>query len=344
VIDRSLWQPEGVYLNTASYGLPPRPAWDALQAALGDWQAGRTSWEPWGDATDVARREWARLAGVAPERVAVGATVSGLVGLVAPALEPGARVVAPDVEFTSNLWPFMVRGLDVQLVPAGRVAEAIDGGTAAVAFSAVQSATGEVADLDAIAAAARHHGALTILDATQACGWLPLDASRFDVVTCSAYKWLMSPRGTAFMAIAPDLLDRVLPSSAGWFAGDDVHGSYYGGPVRLAPDARRLDTSPAWFPWVGTVPALRTVLDIGVERIHAHDVGLANRFRAGLGMPPSDSAIVVTDAAGAEERLAAAGVMAAMRAGRLRTSWHVYNDDGDVDRVLELMNGAVSAR
>jgi len=273
--------------------------------------------------------------------VATAGSVSGLVGLVAPLLEPGARVVAPEIEFTSNLWPFMVRGCDVQLVPAARLAEAIDGSTAAVAFSAAQSATGEVADLEAIADAARHHGALTFVDATQACGWLPLDASRFDVVTCAAYKWLLSPRGTAFMALGPEVLDRVAPQAAGWFAGEDIHDSYYGGPVRLASTARRLDTSPAWFSWVGTVPALRTILDAGVEAIHAHDVALANRFREGLGLEPAASAIVVTDAAGAEERLTAGGVMAAMRAGQLRTSWHLYNSDDDVDRVLELMNGPV---
>ena len=344
MIDRSLWEPEGIYLNTASYGLPPKPAWEALQRAQGDWHVGRTSWEGWGDETDAARRLWAELVGAAPERVATGSSVSGLVGLVAPVLEPGARVVAPEIEFTSNLWPFMVRGCDVRLVPADRIAEAIDDGTAAVAFSAAQSATGEVADVEAIADSARHHGALTFVDATQACGWLPLDASRLDVVTCAAYKWLMSPRGTAFMALGEDVLDRVTPAAAGWFAGEDVHGSYYGGPVRLATGARRLDTSPAWFSWVGTVPALRTILDIGVDAIHEHDVGLANRFRAGLGLEPDRSAIVVTDAAGAEERLQAAGVMAAMRAGRLRTSWHAYNTAGEVDRVLELMNAPVRSR
>ncbi|HEX8208440.1 MAG TPA: aminotransferase class V-fold PLP-dependent enzyme [Solirubrobacteraceae bacterium] len=344
MIDRSLWEPEGIYLNTASYGLPPRPAWDALQRALADWHAGRTSWEAWADETDAARRLWAELVGVEPARVATGATVSGLVGLVATAVEPGARVVAPEVEFTSNLWPFMVRGCEVDLVPAGRLAEAIDARTAAVAFSAVQSATGEVADVEAIASAARHHGALTFVDATQACGWLPLDASRLDVVTCAAYKWLMSPRGTAFMSVSEQVLGRVTPAAAAWFAGEDIHGSYYGGPVRLAADARRLDTSPAWFSWVGTTPALRTILDAGVEAIHAHDRALADRFREGLGLEPTGSAIVVTDAAGAEERLQAAGVMAAMRAGRLRTSWHAHNTDDDVDRVLELMNGPVRKR
>ena len=37
---RALFDPEGTYLNTASYGLPPRPAWDALQSALDEWRTG----------------------------------------------------------------------------------------------------------------------------------------------------------------------------------------------------------------------------------------------------------------------------------------------------------------
>ena len=62
----ALWEPAGTYLNTASFGLPPRPAWDALQAALDDWRTGRTSWEHWGDATESARGSFARLIGVEP--------------------------------------------------------------------------------------------------------------------------------------------------------------------------------------------------------------------------------------------------------------------------------------
>ncbi len=40
------WEPAGVYLNTASYGLPPRAAFEALEAALADWRGGRTGWRP----------------------------------------------------------------------------------------------------------------------------------------------------------------------------------------------------------------------------------------------------------------------------------------------------------
>src|SRR3954468_2477012 len=107
-IPREQWSPAGVYLNTASYGLPPAVGWEALQAALADWRGGRTSWEHWGDATEASRAAWARLVGVEAGDVAVGATVSGLVGLIAASLPPGTSVLAPDIEFTSALFPFLV--------------------------------------------------------------------------------------------------------------------------------------------------------------------------------------------------------------------------------------------
>src|SRR4051812_39543353 len=150
-IPREQWSPDGVYLNTASYGLPPRVGWDALQVALADWRGGRTSWEHWGEATERSRESWAAMGGVGADGVAVGATVSGLVGLVAASLPDGARVVAPDIEFTSTLFPFLVAEQEgraaVRTVPPGELAGAVDATTDVVAFSAVQMSTGEIADL-----------------------------------------------------------------------------------------------------------------------------------------------------------------------------------------------------
>jgi selenocysteine lyase/cysteine desulfurase len=341
---RALFEPAGVYVNTASYGIPPRPAWDAMQTALDEWHSGRTSWEHWGQATEDSRAAFARLVGVKPERVAVGSTVSELIGTAATGLPAGTRVVVPEIEFTSTLFPLMVQNrLDVRTVPLARLAEAVADGAGAVAFAAVQMSTGEVADIEAILAAAAETEAITICDATQAVGWLPIDAQRFDAVTCTAYKWLMAPRGSAFTSVSERLLERVVPHSAGWYAGEDVHSSYFGPPLRLATSARRLDISPAWFSWVGTTPALELVQEIGVRAIHEHDLALANRFRAGVGLEPGNSAIVCADLPGANERLAEAGIVAAVRAGKLRTSWHVYNDEDDVDRVLDVVTHDVVA-
>src|SRR5919199_3241011 len=60
---RGQWRPEAPYLNTASYGLPPDSAWEALQAALADWRARRPSWGHRGQGTDGARAAFARRVG-----------------------------------------------------------------------------------------------------------------------------------------------------------------------------------------------------------------------------------------------------------------------------------------
>jgi selenocysteine lyase/cysteine desulfurase len=89
--------------------------------------------------------------------------------------------------------------------------------------------------------------------------------------------------------------------------------------------------------WVAAAQSLATVEQIGIDAIHDHDLALANRFRAGLGLQPGNSAIVMSDAPGAAEKLAHAGIQAAVRGGRLRTSWHVYNTDEDVGRTLDAL-------
>ena len=334
-----LWQPETLYLNTASYGLPPTPAWEELQLVLEDWRGGRTSWEGWGDYTERARASFARMVNVPVEWVAIGANASSMVGLAAAALPDGSRVVSTELEFTSLLWPFLAQGRDIEVecVPVAEVANSVDERTDVVAVSIVQSSTGELVDLEAVIEAAAAYDARVVVDATQACGWLPIDATRVDLLACSAYKWLCSPRGTAFMSVRPELLDQLTPMAAGWYAGEDPHTSYYGPPLRLAADARRFDVSPAWFPWIGTAPTLELLLEIGIDAIHEHSLRLANRCRTGLGLPPGDSAIVSAELPEAEERLRGTRVMAAARAGLLRTSWHVYNTDDDVDELLSLL-------
>jgi selenocysteine lyase/cysteine desulfurase len=336
------WDPMPGWLDTASYGLPPRAAWEALQMALADWRIGRTSWREWDGCPDRARDVFAQLIGVRPDDVSIGAQVSQMLAPVAAALPDGARVCVPAMEFTSNLFPWLVhtdRGVTVRTVGVGELPGALADGADVVAFSLVQSSDGTIAPYQEIVHAARAVGATVVVDATQACGWLPFDATLADVVVVGGYKWLMGPRGTAFAYLAPSVRDRIRPLMAGWFAGEDVHSSYYGPPLRLAASARRFDLSPAWFSWVGAVPALELIESIGILAIHDHNVGLANRFLTGLGRPPGDRAIVTVEVPDAARRLARAGVRAAERAGRVRASFHVYTTEHDVDLALDALAG-----
>ncbi|MGH3343066.1 MAG: aminotransferase class V-fold PLP-dependent enzyme, partial [Carbonactinosporaceae bacterium] len=337
----TLFAPESTFLDTASYGLAPATAALALEEAVDTWRSGRATAGGYDPYVSEARALFARLVGVDTGNVAVGSQASAFAGLVAASLPEGSEVVTADCEFTSVLFPFLAqerRGVRVRLVPLSDLPAAIDTRTCLVAVSAVQSCDGRVADLAAVRDAAAAVGARTFVDATQACGWLPLDAARFDYVVCSAYKWLLAPRGATFFTVRSERLDALVPHHAGWYAGEDVWTSIYGGPLRLARTARRFDLSPAWLAWVGAAPALRLLDQVGVAAIHAHNLALADRFRAGLGMPPSDSAIVsVPGIADASDRLTRAGVTASVRAGAVRVAFHLYSTEADVDRALEAL-------
>ncbi len=338
---RAQFAPTPGYLNAATNGLPTRGTLDAMATALGEWQAGEATPARYDESVAAARSAFARIVGAPAGDVAIGAQTATFMGVVAASLPSGAEVLTVDGDFTSVTYPFLARpDLRVRSVPLTALADEVRPGTAAIAFSLVQSKDGAIADAAAITAAARAAGALTVADLTQAAGWLPVDAKRFDVTVTSAYKWLCAPRGVAFLTAGATARERLRPHNASWYAGADVWGSVYGHDMRLADDARRFDVSPAWLCWVGAVPALEAFADelagADPDAVRRHDARLADGLRAGLGVEPAGSAIVsVPDPSGdAAARLAAAGLRTAGRGGYARLAFHVWNDDEDVAAAL----------
>jgi len=338
---RAQFDAEVTYLNTATLGLPPRCSWVALQDALIAWRAGSADAVGYDVPLAAARSSYARLVRVPVAAVAVGSQVSVFAGLVAAGLPDGSEVLTVTGDFTSILFPFHAqagRGITVREVALEHLAEAVTPRTALVSVSAVQSADGRVADLDALHAACTASDTRILLDTTQAVGWLPVEAGRFAYTVCGGYKWLLSPRGTAYFTVAPEFLDGLVPHAAGWYAGEQPWSSIYGSPLRLAADARRFDVSPVWHAWVAAAPALGLLADVGTEALHAHSLGLAERFRAGVGFAPGGSAIVSVavdrDAAAA---MRAAGIVGSVRAGRLRLSFHVSTSEQDVAWAIDVL-------
>jgi selenocysteine lyase/cysteine desulfurase len=333
VVVGAAWRRRPGYLDTATYGLPPTRTVELSHRVIDDWADGTAPWRTWNDAADEARRLFAELVAVDPAAVAVGSAASTFIGLIAASLPDDAEVLVPAGEFTSLSFPLFVqveRGVTVREVPLEALADSVAASTTVVAWSAVQSSDGRVADMAAVLDAAERVGALTVVDATQAAGWLPLPTDRIDATVCSGYKWLCCPRGTAFMAASPRVLAAVRPHYANWFAADDMHAGYYGSPLRLAADARRLDAPPAWFAWMGAVTSLQAIADVGVASIWAHDVALADALRAALGLAPAGSAIVSIAGDDVEQAVARAGIKAATRADSCRLAFHLYNDADDV--------------
>ena len=336
------FSPQSTYLNTATVGLPSNATMAAMQTDMARWQQGDLNPVEYDEVVGECRRLFGRLIDVPADWVSIGNQVAPFVGMLAQTLKPGARVLAADNDFTSVLFPFFVqeaRGIEVVVVPLDELVERLDESFDWVALSAVQSCNGQVAELDAISLKAQSTGARILLDATHAVSWLDIKPKHWDMLVCGAYKWLMSPRGTAFCAMRPDLMDEVIPVYANWYAGEDIWQSIYGTPLRLATSARRFDISPAWLCWVGTLPALQLVDELGVANIGEHNIALANRFCCGAGLPAANSAIVSINEPGVGEKLQRAGIKASVRAGAGRLSFHLYNTEADVDRALEVIQG-----
>lgn len=336
------------YLAACTMGLPPRASVDALRADLDQTAAGRPDVAGATAATQRARAAYARLVGADPDDVAIASQTSVLVSTLAASAPDGAEILCAEGDFSSVVLPFVHagRGIHVRTVPLDELAGAVGPGTWLVAFSLVQSATGQVADADAIVAAAASTGTHTLCDVTQAVGWLPVGATRFDATVCHSYKWLCAPRGVAFLTLDPLFGRQLRPVHAGWYAAEDPWESPYGAHP-LAASARRFDVSPAWQAFVGAAPALELFAATDAAELHAYTTALARAFRDGLGlpMPGRESAIVAwPDPEGiALEALRAAGIVASGRAGRARVAFHLFNDEDDVARALTALRAGGGA-
>jgi selenocysteine lyase/cysteine desulfurase len=326
------------FLNSPTYGLPPQFMFDALQDCLRSWQAG-TMDVPWFDeSVSAARTGYAALLGVPVDSVAMAGTVSSALGLVAAAIPDGARVATLRGEFTSTSFPFAAqasRGITVtelnsdELVTTARAYDV-------VTASLVQSATGAILDVDTLRATVAGTDTLTVIDVTQAVGWKNIELSWADVTVAAVYKWLLAPRGTAWMSLSHRVSDSMIPHAANWYAGVKPWSSIYGLPLRLAEDARRFDVSPTWFSALGSGLTLPWMASLDRAAVEAHALGLASRLRAEVGLPHEDSAIVSIPTAAAG-RLEDAGIRASIRAGAVRVGFHLYNTEDDLDRLLDVL-------
>ncbi|GAC1313862.1 MAG: aminotransferase class V-fold PLP-dependent enzyme [Chloroflexota bacterium] len=344
---RSLFAPAPgtIYLDAATYGLPPRPTVDALHAATDTWQRGTADWvSAWDRRGEECRSAFGALIGVDPQNVALVPSASTGVGTVATTLRADDEVLIPDDEFTSVSYPLLVaardRGAHVRQVPLEALADSIRPSTSLVAFSLIQSQSGRGADLYAITDAARAHGARTLVDATHAVPFVPIDRP-VDYLVCSAYKHLLCPRGVAFLMVDQARGEEVSPILANWRSTPDPYGSYYGPDLSLAPAAARFDVSLAWFSWAAAAESLNLLAEWKRQGLLKEVNNLAQRLAALLDLAPPAGTLVTLSTPDPEDvrtALAREGIKAAVRAGGVRLSPHIYNSETEIGRVAAVLN------
>jgi selenocysteine lyase/cysteine desulfurase len=346
-----------VWLNTPTVPPAAAPVLEALRRAEADWEAGDFSWQAWEAEGYATREQFGRLVGAPQGTIALTGSMAESAATVAASL-PQGRVVVGEREFRSNLAPWLAlrrRGFDVTEVPAKdgvvyteSLADAVDGDTVLLAVSEVQSSNGFRVRLAELAERCREHGARLFVNATQSAGALCLNVEELgiDYLACHGYKWLLAPRGAAWLYVRRDRLDEVLPLAPNWHSVPDPYEDYYG-EAPLARDAAKLDMSWAWFSFVGARAALDVHLELDRAAVEERCLTLAAAFREettrrGFDLVPEDApsqivAARVPKPASVRERMKERRVLAAVRGGFLRLGFHAFNNEEDVESALETL-------
>ena len=354
------------YLNCAAVAPGSMRVRAAINAWLDDHVAqGNTGSKHWWARVADVRARIAELTGAAPEEIAFVKSTSHGLAMVAEGLDwrSGDEVaVASALEYPSNVyaWKHLAdRGVEVRdiavtdgAVTPEAVEEAIGPRTRLVAVSSVQFASGHRTDVDAIGQLCRDRDVLFVVDAIQQAGAFPLDvnASGIHAMAACSHKWMLGLLGIGFLYVDRDLLPNLRPALVGWYSVDDPF-AFDGTRFDLRTDASRLEEAAPTFPMVyGLGAAVEMLLEAGVANTAAHITGLLDRaagaleaigcevspapeHRAGILMIKPASADVDALAEACTER----GIAVSVRRGRLRLSAHLYNNEDDIDALVDLL-------
>lgn len=357
-------------LNHAAVGPLPTVAVEAMTAVAHDFATiGSDAFEIWEDLPDRARTLGGRLLGVPADDVALVKNTTEGLSFVASGLtwSPGDRVLVPDREFPSTLYPWLAlrdQGVVVDLVePRGdgwalpleafaeRLAEAP---IRLVCTSWVQFGRGWRTDVAALASLCHEHGALLVVDVIQGAGVLPCDLAAWgvDAAAADGHKWMLGPEGVGLLYVEPALRDQLRVLEPGW-ASVPWRMEWDNLAFELDPTARRFEGgTPNTAGMAALAASTELLLDAGIEQVEAHVLELLAHAAAGLtelgatllrSDDPAGRAGILTfslpdhDAEALAAALGERGVLCSPRAGGVRISPHGYNDVDDVDRLVDLV-------
>ena len=353
------------YLNCAAVAPGSTRVRAAINAWLDDHVAqGNMASGQWWERAAEARARTAALIGASPEEVAFVRSTSHGLAMVAEGLDwrPGDEVaVASAIEYPSNVYAWKhladrgvrlreIRAVDGAVTPEA-VEDAIGPRTRLVAVSSVQFASGHRTDVDAIGRLCRDRDVLFVVDAIQQAGAFPIDvkASGIHAMAACSHKWMLGLLGIGFLYVDRDLLAHLRPVLVGWHSVEDPF-AFDGTHFDLRADASRLEEAAPSFPLVyGLGAAVEMLLDAGVAEVASHITGLLDRAANALEAigcevspaPEHRAGILMIKPAADVDALAEAcgerNIAVSVRRGRLRLSPHLYNNEDDVDALVELL-------
>ncbi len=354
------------FFNNAAISAPPMRVVNAVSALMLQFGSeGYIHYPEWMKMVERTRGLFAQLIGSSPSEICFTGNTSEALSMVAGGIswKVGDKVIVPVPDFPSNVYPWVNlerSGVEVCFLhkTEGRfgvpdIEANLRPGTRLIAVSSTDFTTGFRCDIEEIGAFCRQKGILLCVDAIQSLGAIPFDVKSCGVhfLACGGHKWLLSTMGIGALFVSKEANDLLSPTKVGWHSVEDEE-NFYNLELKLKTDARRFEPGTlnlAGITALGT--ALEMLLEIGIERIFARIKDLNGLISAELekrnlkiisSMEPGNRSGILSfvpeDAGRLFRHLLKRKVLAAQRGNAVRLSPHFYNDESDVERLLEALD------
>lgn len=367
---------KSAYFNVASSGPLPDPAYKILEvnyrraqmAVLGNQEELFTSLEN-------IRKEGAKIFGCKPSEAGFGFNTTFGINLAAFGLplKPGDEVLLHDVEFPANVYPWLElrnRGIKIKFIKNNNgyfdidaFKKAITHKTRALSISFVQYFNGFKVDLAEIGRICKKHNIFFVVDVMQGAGAEPMHLSKWgvDIASAGAQKWLLSNQGTGIFYISEEMKKKIIAPWRSWL-GVDWKCNW----ADLRDFGRDFDSSARQFE-MGTYPSqhlqslewsLHFINELGIANIQKHNYALLDKLIAYLqdqdfytltsSIEMKHRSSILTfkpikgDVTTIHRFLLKRGIVTAVREGSIRVSVHLYNDDGDIDKLIAALARATA--
>jgi selenocysteine lyase/cysteine desulfurase len=354
-----------VYVNNCSQGALSEEVEAAFGSFLTSWRERGSPWDTWVDTVEQLRRQFAAAIGADADEVAIMPSASGAVSSLATALafEASRRtVLIGDLEFPTmaHVWLAQrrrgavvrwVSAIDGELNPEA-YGELIGDDTLIVPVTHVCFKSGFRTDVARLSRICHDRGAYVLLDDYQRTGSASIDvhALGVDFMVTGCLKYLLGPAGLAFLYVRRDLIERFEPLVTGWFGRVNPF-AFSVDQFDWAASASRFESGTPEVPNAhGALAGLKLLARVGPDLVGRQIAHLVERFssearREGFVVrtpvdPERRGPLVVLqsrDAPALASRLIERGVIGSARGDAMRISFHAYNNDLDVDAVLDAL-------
>jgi cysteine desulfurase family protein len=306
-----------LYFDNAATSWPKPPAvvksFDVYQRVVGA-SAGRGAYpraQASGEVLSGCRTALARLVNAEdPQRVIFTLNCSDALNLALHGLSwrRGDRVLVTPFEHNSVLRPLHAlkarRGIGIDVLPVdadGRILleklpSALRPRTRLIACVHASNVTGVIQPVAEVGAFARRKGILSLVDAAQSVGALPIDmqAMKIDLLAFPGHKGLLGPLGTGGLVVGKGVdLDPLRQGGTGSLSEREIQPDFY--PDRLETGSHN---APGLF---GLWEGVKFVSERGVGTIRRHERALVEQFLEGL---PSRSSLRVFGPSKSAQRVA----------------------------------------